>query len=431
MKVISIIFLSFFLIILTLFIAAFSGGPAAASGKQETVSSAIGFGAAEARGLDNAFEGRINKSSGLYTEELNSTQSDSGSSLQDKETPSGKNTDSDLSIKENIGDSKDSSDTGIDTQDNSGQGNVTLSSSPDETMDGKIQQTKDETVAATDSTSSDDKTIALKNYKVQKIVYQSNRNGNEDIYSINIDGTGLLRLTDNAGNDLYPEVSPDGKKIAYTADINGTWQIIIMEHDGSNKMQITNNGFRSGYPSWSYDGRYIFFEGFIDGDWEIFRTGSNGTGQVRLTYNSGSHDWHPNGHPNENRVLFESGQTGHESIYIMSHDGSGAMPLFGDGQRRRAADLSASCRLITYTKYFDDNSEVYFMDMAPGVETRVTDNVEWDGHPSFTPDDKYIVFEQNINGTGVMTLYEISTGKKITVTDATSSDSDGSALFAQ
>jgi len=420
MKVILITFLSFFLIILILFIVAFAGNSATASDKPETVSG-IGFKIAEGRGPDTRFEGKINEAAGLYTEELNSLLPDSGSNPQKPEEVFSKNSNNEVS--------DDSSDTGIASQGNSGQGNDSLSSSAAETTDDKTQQTQDETGAATDSTSSDAKTTAQKNYKVRKIVYQSNRNGNEDIYSINIDGTGLQRLTDNPGNDLYPEVSPDGQKIAYTADINGIWQIIIMGSDGSNKMQITNNDFRSGYPSWSFDSRYIFFEGFIDGDWELFRTSLDGSGQVRLTFNPGSHDWHPNGHPNENRVLFESGETGRESIYIMGYDGSGLTPLFGDGHRRRTPDLSTNCRYITYTKYFDDNSEVYFMDLATGAETRITDNSGWDGHPAFTPDDRYIIFEQNISGNDVMTLYEIATGQKTTVTDASSSDSDGSALF--
>jgi TolB protein len=428
MKVISIIFLSFFLIILILFIVSFSGSSDTISDNPGTFSG-IGFKIVEGQGLDNAFEGKINKAAGLYAEEFTGPQSDSGSSLQEQEKASGKNTGSDLSVKDTNEVSKDSSYTGTALQDNPSQGNDSQDSIVTEDTDGNTPQPQDGTGASKDTNEVDANVTVLKNYKVQKIVYQSNRNGNEDIYSINIDGTGLQRLTDNPGNDLYPEVSPDGQKIAYTADINGIWQIVIMGSDGSNKIQITNNDFRSGYPSWSFDGRYIFFEGFIDGDWELFRIGSDGSGQVRLTFNPGSHDWHPNGHPNENRVLFESGETGHESIYIMGYDGSDLTPLFGDGQRRRAADLSNNCRYITYTRYFDENSEVYFMDLATGAETRLTDNIEWDGHPAFTPDDRYIVYEQNINGTGVMTLYEIATGQKTTVTDATSSDSDGSALF--
>ena len=141
-------------------------------------------------------------------------------------------------------------------------------------------------------------------YLIKKVVYNSNRDGNENIYSINIDGTELTRLTDYSGNDLYPEVSPDGEEIAYTSDIDGIWQIMVMDWDGKNKKQITYNNFRSAYPSWSYDCKYIYFEGYVDGDWELFRIKSNGTEQKRLTFNSGSHDWHPSGHPYKYEIIY-------------------------------------------------------------------------------------------------------------------------------
>ena len=89
-------------------------------------------------------------------------------------------------------------------------------------------------------------------YSIKKIVFTSNKNGNEDIFSMNIDGAEPTQLTDYPGKDNYPAVSPDGKKIAYTSDINGTWQIMVMNWDGTDKTQLTRNPWRSGYPAWSF-----------------------------------------------------------------------------------------------------------------------------------------------------------------------------------
>lgn len=413
MKVILITFLSLFLIVFTLFIFTFISSNTPYAGNDKSIADA---------GVEN------------------SKRLLSGSSIQPETGMSGENSAvaPQSSFEKSINNKTEDS---INALNNTGQTNSNAGTNEPETGTVQIQNSGDKNSdnrndAASDKSGADkpentgtDHVSLPEGFKVRKIIYQSNRNGNEDLYSINLDGSGLQRLTDNPGNDLYPEVSPDGKKIAYTADINGIWQIVIMSPDGSNKIQITNNYFRSGYPSWSFNGKFIYFEGLIDGDWELFRINSDGSNQVRLTYNPYSHDWHPNGHPSENRVIFESGETGHENIFIMNHDGSGIVPIFTDGHRRRAADLSSNCRFITYTKYFGDNSEVYYMDLDTGIETRITENIEWDGHPAFTPDDKYIIFEQNINNIGIMTLYELATGRKITVTDATSSDSDGSALF--
>ncbi|MBM3701581.1 MAG: hypothetical protein FJW63_01085, partial [Actinobacteria bacterium] len=114
-------------------------------------------------------------------------------------------------------------------------------------------------------------------YSTKKIVFVSSKDGNEDIYSINLDGSELTRLTDHPGRDIYPAASPDGKKIVYTSDINGTWQLMVMNWDGTEKTQLTYDPWRSGSSTWSFDGRFIFFGVFQDGDWEIYRINSDGS----------------------------------------------------------------------------------------------------------------------------------------------------------
>ncbi len=268
-------------------------------------------------------------------------------------------------------------------------------------------------------------------YLIKKVVYNSNRDGNENIYSININGTELTRLTDYSGNDLYPEVSPDGEKIAYTSDIGGVWQIMIMDWDGKNKKQITYNNFRSAYPSWSYDSKYIYFEAYIDGDWELFRIKSNGTEQKRLTFNSGSHDWHPSGHPYKYEIIYESGTTGHENIYVMNHNGSGKRNITGDGPRRRVPDVSPDETKITYMRYSGDNCDIWIMDYNGQNETKLTNNPDWDGHPSFSPDGKYIVYEERKGSTENLILIDLATGEKINITSSSHINRDGSFLYRE
>ncbi|MEE8325049.1 MAG: DUF5050 domain-containing protein [Candidatus Humimicrobiaceae bacterium] len=270
---------------------------------------------------------------------------------------------------------------------------------------------------------------ASSGYSMQKLVFKSNRDGNDNIYSINIDGSEWQRLTDYSGADLYPEASPDGKKIAYTSDIKGIWQIVIMDWNGQNKRQITHNSFRSAYPSWSYDMEYIYFEAFIDGDWELYRINSDGTGQKRLTHNSGGHDWHPSGHPFDTKIIFESGMPGHDDIYIMNHDGSKVSRIFNTHERRRTPDLSSDSTKLTYTKYLGNNSEVYYADIRDQNEIRITYNGDWDGHPMFSPDGKLIVYEESSGGKDDLIIFNIRTGEKINITNTGHKDSDASFMY--
>jgi Tol biopolymer transport system component len=266
-------------------------------------------------------------------------------------------------------------------------------------------------------------------YSIKKVVFTSNRDGNKNIYSINIDGTGLTRLTSYSGSDFYPEASPDGRKITYASDIGGIWQIMVMDWNGKNKKQITHNSFRCGYPSWSFDGKYIYFEAYINGDWELYRIKSDGTGQKRLTFNSSYNDWHPNGHPFKYEVIYESGVTGKENIYVMSHSGSGIRKIGGSGPRRRVPDVSNDGKKITYMRYSGSNSDIWIMDYNGQNEIKLTSNPDWDGHPSFSPDDKYIIYDEIKGSKEDLIIIDIASGAKTNITNSSSIDEDPSFLY--
>src|SRR5438445_7064369 len=95
-----------------------------------------------------------------------------------------------------------------------------------------------------------------------KILFDSDRDGNVEIYVMNADGTGQTRLTNNDAYDFYPKWSPDGSKIAFVSNrdtTDGTTEVYVMDADGSNPKRLTNNaGFESSL-SWSPDGNKIAF----------------------------------------------------------------------------------------------------------------------------------------------------------------------------
>jgi len=230
-------------------------------------------------------------------------------------------------------------------------------------------------------------------YSTKKIVFTSNRNGNEDIFSINLDGSELVQLTDHKGNDNYPSVSPDGEKIAYTSDINGIWQIMVMNCDGTEKTQLTQNPWRSGYPTWSFDGRFIFFEVYQDGDWEIYRINSDGSNMKRLTLNPGINDWHPCGHPFQYKLIYESGNVRDEDLYIMDYNGDNIEKISDMDMRKRVPAVSVDGKIIVFAVYEDDNSYIYTMDANGENLKNISGSLTKCSHPSISPDNSYIAFE--------------------------------------
>jgi TolB protein len=79
-------------------------------------------------------------------------------------------------------------------------------------------------------------------------------NCNFEIYSINPNGTGLVRLTNDPGVDVRPAWSPNGQRIVFNRYAPGA-DIVVMNADGSGQTSLG-----PGYdPSWSFDGQKIVF----------------------------------------------------------------------------------------------------------------------------------------------------------------------------
>ena len=261
-------------------------------------------------------------------------------------------------------------------------------------------------------------------YSTKKIVFVSSKDGNEDIYSMNLDGSELTRLTDHPGRDIYPAVSPDGKKIVYTSDIDGTWQLMVMNWDGTEKTRLTYNPWRSGSSSWSFDGRFIFFGIFQDGDWEIYRINSDGSSMKRLTFNPSAYDWHPSSHPFQYKIIYESGTVGNEDIYFMDYDGKNIKIVSGISMRKRVPVISVDGKIIAFMGYEGENFFIYTMDSNGENIRKLTGSLVNCGHPSISPDNVYITFQASVNGQDEIFIMNIDGSNQIPLTNIPGNDWD-------
>jgi Tol biopolymer transport system component len=83
-----------------------------------------------------------------------------------------------------------------------------------------------------------------------QVVFMSDRDGNWEIYRVQLDGSGLRRLTDRAAIDGLPVWSPDGQFIAFVSDEGGHWAVWSMRPDGSDRRLLFELGGAGLGPDW-------------------------------------------------------------------------------------------------------------------------------------------------------------------------------------
>jgi LysM repeat protein len=85
----------------------------------------------------------------------------------------------------------------------------------------------------------------------KQVAFMSSRDGNWEVYAVNMDGGGVKRLTNNTSQDGLPTWSPDGRSIAFVSNRSGAWAIWAMNPDGSNQRKLFDLG--GGYGSGAYE----------------------------------------------------------------------------------------------------------------------------------------------------------------------------------
>jgi serine/threonine-protein kinase len=91
------------------------------------------------------------------------------------------------------------------------------------------------------------------------LLYDSNLEGNSDIYRMPIGGGASERLTSNPVDEFAPDLSPDGRTIAYHTWRTGTRDIEIAPLDGAPAQLVTDSPQQESYPAWSPDGRSLVY----------------------------------------------------------------------------------------------------------------------------------------------------------------------------
>jgi WD40 repeat protein len=221
-------------------------------------------------------------------------------------------------------------------------------------------------------------------------------NGNADIWTINSNGTGGIRLTTHAAPDVEPAWSPDGSKIAFRSDRDGSGEIYAMTADGSGVTRLTQHAALDTRPTWSPDGRRIAFQSGRDGNDEIYVMNADGSGVTRLSSNDGS-DRQPAWSPDGQKIAFASDRDGNFEIYVMNADGSAATRLTTHATDDVQPAWSPDGSRVAFTRFagcdyygYGCSNDIYVINVTGlGVTPLI---VGWEDHtePAWSPDGRKI-----------------------------------------
>ena len=278
-----------------------------------------------------------------------------------------------------------------------------------------------------------------------RLIFQSKRDGNEcdKLYMVDIDGKNLQEFPFKKGaftcayfslNDKYtffsstmhlgeecPEIYKDPNPRKYIWPLRD-YEIFRLENE--QVIQLTNHpGYNAETTIHPFEERVIFTS-LRDGDINLFEMDYNGENIKQITteygYDGGAffspngknivwRAWYPSTEQEvskwKNNLTKKFIESVPLDIYVAKRDGSKKQRLTNNGATNWSPSWHPDGKHIVFSSNMDDwredynaygsNFELYMINIASGVQTRLTYNDTFDSFPVFSKDGKKIVFSSN------------------------------------
>lgn len=242
---------------------------------------------------------------------------------------------------------------------------------------------------------------------MSKIAFCRGTQDRTDMYVVDYDGAGELKLTSNRSLNLCPNWSPDGSEIAFTSYRNGTQGLYSLDTStGSVRPIIELDGLNYG-ADWHPDGHELLLSLSRGGNPEIYRISPEGRIIKRLTV-AKSIEISPSWAPNGRELIFTSDRTGTPQLYIIDDEGTGRRRRTYEGRYNESASWSPDGKNIVYVTREQNTTRIVLM-AASGENRRVLTKGNWGNceDPSWAPDGRHIVFTSDRTGVFKLFVYDV------------------------
>lgn len=241
-----------------------------------------------------------------------------------------------------------------------------------------------------------------------RIAFESNRTGNNEIFTMNPDGSLQLNVTNDPANDVFPAWSPDGAKITFSSDRAdaGNLDVYVMNADGSGVTRLTNAPGEDRGTSWTSDGQTIVFHSSRDRDathtFDIFTMNPDGTNQTKI-FTNGSAAYVCGDSTNGTIVFNSSGNPlgtnpdGDFEIFTMNMTGGDVFQVTNNTVLDSGPKWSPDCSMISYNSFDAGGSlDVHRINADGTGDVNLTNTPGvFDAFSAWSPDGTRIVFSSN------------------------------------
>ncbi len=249
----------------------------------------------------------------------------------------------------------------------------------------------------------------------RRIAFQSDRDGNWEIYLMDADGAQAVRLTNNEAQDEMPVFGTDNNIFAFTSTrddsvhqgrLDKTRNIYLLDIAGGNATPIEEHDADDWYPALVGRGDHLVFVSERDDlrevpfheKWsDIYIQDLEKSAVLRLTQNEAD-DGSPSVAANGKWILFTSNRTGSYQIYRMDLKGNMVEQLTFIKGNCGAPHFSHDGKMVTFFADVAGNFEIYMMDHTGTNTVQLTNDPAQDNYPSFSPDKRKIIFQSNRTG---------------------------------
>ncbi|MDT4968425.1 MAG: eukaryotic-like serine/threonine-protein kinase [Acidobacteriota bacterium] len=206
-----------------------------------------------------------------------------------------------------------------------------------------------------------------------KIVYTSSTTGDQDLWVMNSDGTGVKQLTRNARRSSGAIVSPDGRFIVFASTRSGERHIWRIDVDGSNPLQLTA-GKNEQFPTCTPDSKWVVYMSTDSGPSLLWRVPIDGGAPTQLTdYLSFRPSVSPDGKLTAIVFLDEQSQPKRYLGAIISIEGGKPIKTFELPQTRGRFGWTPDSRAVIYINTQGGVSNLISQPIDGGKPTQLTD----------------------------------------------------------